>query len=78
MSEVVTVADLKKRLRLVVNTLTKDYDGFNHLDAISRLLMEIEGHVDYISDKLEMRADKARGVSDDGSDREDDSSRDND
>ncbi len=60
MSEVVTVTDLKKRMRLVVNTLTKDYDGFNHLDSISRKLMEIEGDVDYMTDKLGMRREAAR------------------
>lgn len=59
MSEITTVADLKKRMRLVVNTLTKDYDGFNHLDSISKKLMEIEGDIDYMTDKLGMRADKA-------------------
>lgn len=69
MSEVVTVADLKKRMRLVVNTLTKDYDGFNHLDAVEKKLAEIESHVDYMTDKLDLRAERkeAAGVEDDGS-----------
>lgn len=62
MSEITTVADLKKRMRLVVNTLTKDYDGFNHLDSISKKLMEIEGDIDYMTDKISMRIEKASVV----------------
>jgi len=63
MSEVVTVADLKKRMRLVVNTLTKDYDGFNHLDTIGKKLDEVESLVDYMTDKLDMRASRNGGSS---------------